>query len=193
MGRACLITCGSISLTIVAIWAILAITSEDCPEFDLQPDFDPTKYTGVWYEYARDKTIPFERGDCIKVWYTDEDYESEGRITVINSMLAHPDVETYDAKEGSTFNHIKGYAECEGAKCEVNFFWYIPSGDYRVVSTDYENYSVVYSCSKYLGFYKMQGAWVLGRGLSLASEYLNKGVSLLKENAGYKEEDLYFT
>ena len=85
MGRGCLITCGSILLIIGAIWAILAISSEDCPEFALQPDFDPLKYTGVWYEFARDKTIPFESGDCIKVWYTSEEYESKGRITVINS------------------------------------------------------------------------------------------------------------
>ena len=74
----------------------------------------------------------------------------------------------YDADDESAFSYIKGYAECEGAQCGVSFFWYTPTGDYRVVSTDYENYSVVYSCEKYLGFYRMQGAWILGRGFSLA-------------------------
>jgi len=51
----------------------------------------------------------------------------------------------------------------------VQFKWFTPKGDYRVVSTDYENYSIVYSCSKLFGFYKVEFAWILGRVSDISS------------------------
>ena len=39
----------------------------------------------------------------------------------------------------------------------------MPEGDYRVVYTDYNNYSVVYSCMDILGVAKSEYIWVLSR------------------------------
>lgn len=61
---------------------------------------------------------------------------------------------------------------CEGAHCAVKFKWFVPQGDYRVVSTDYENYSVVYSCSKVFGVYRVEFAWILGRIADISSSVL---------------------
>ncbi|ESO95175.1 hypothetical protein LOTGIDRAFT_117552, partial [Lottia gigantea] len=44
----------------------------------------------------------------------------------------------------------------------VSFFKLLPSAPYKVVETDYENYSVIYSCSKF-GFVKSELAWILTR------------------------------
>jgi apolipoprotein D and lipocalin family protein len=41
------------------------------------------------------------------------------------------------------------------------------SGNYWVVDTDYENYSLVYSCKSYLGIMKSEAVWFLSRKRTL--------------------------
>ncbi len=83
---------------------------------------------GIWYENARDAAIRFEKGDCQVARYSNEDLATEGKITVINSQWNKNFIEP---------DSIKGFATCQGAHCNVNFKWYAPKGDYRVLSTDY--------------------------------------------------------
>lgn len=45
-------------------WLVANQMTEDCPEVQLQPDFQALSYQGLWYEHARDKNIKFEKGDC---------------------------------------------------------------------------------------------------------------------------------
>jgi len=103
-----------------------------CPKPALQENFDVNKYTGVWHEYVRDRSLPFEYGDCVQAKYT---LRRDGLVTVHNSQY-------YQGK----IDDIKGAAICEGPHCRVGFFLFL-NGDYRVLNTDYENYSVVYSCT----------------------------------------------
>jgi lipocalin len=37
------------------------------------------------------------------------------------------------------------------------------TGDYRVLETDYTEYSVVYSCKTFLFFFKTENIWILTR------------------------------
>lgn len=39
----------------------------------------------------------------------------------------------------------------------------MPGGPYRVIDTDYKTYTLVHSCSIFLGVYKMEYNWVLTR------------------------------
>ena len=41
-----------------------------CQDIQLQENFDATRYTGVWFEIARDKQMIFERGECAQARYT---------------------------------------------------------------------------------------------------------------------------
>jgi lipocalin len=57
-------------LTTLAIISLIETTSAKlsfgrCPDPSLEPNFDKTQYSGIWYEYARDKGILFEYGDCV--------------------------------------------------------------------------------------------------------------------------------
>ncbi len=54
------------------------------------------------------------------------------------------------------------------------------NGKYWVVDTDYENYSLVYSCSKILGIFKAESAWFLSRTRQLDETK----TSLLKSKLG---------
>ena len=51
----------------------------------------------------------------------------------------------------------------------MRFSPYAPLGDYKVVSTDYENYSIVYSCTDVL-VGKFDLFWVLTRDQDLKPE-----------------------
>ena len=154
-----------------AVWIIAAIATEGCSDFvKLETDFNATRYTGLWYEHARDENIKFEKGHCQQARYRDDgELASDGRLTVINSQH----------KDGS-FDTVKGFAECEGGQCSVEFKWFVPKGDYRIVATDYDNYSVVYSCSKILGIYKVEFAWILGRTQQLQDSIRSNAYDLLK-------------
>jgi len=119
-----------------------------CPEPSLKAGFDKTQYIGVWYEYARDKSILFEYGDCSQAYYT---ARSDGLIGVQNSQSFN-----------NKIDQVKGDAKCNGAHCKVKFFLF-RNGDYRVLDTDYTTYSVVYSCSTFLWFIRTEYIWILTR------------------------------
>jgi len=64
------------------------------------------------------------------------------------------------------FQSIDGNATCNGAQCAVVFFGH--SGDYRVIETDYESYSLVYSCEQVSANLKFEASWILSRTPLLA-------------------------
>lgn len=121
-----------------------------CPEPELHASFDVNQYVGTWYEIRRDKSILFEYGDCVQARYSLRD---DGLIKVQNSQ--------FNAFTNKV-DDVVGSAKCNGAQCKVGFFL-TRNGDYRVLSTDYTNYSVVYSCSTKWFFFKNEYIWVLAR------------------------------
>ena len=73
----------------------------------------------------------------------------------------------------------------------------MPWGNYDVVDTDYENYSVVYSCTNFLfGLYRSEYAWILTRSHSdldpeKAKHYEKLGREILERDVpGYDTSHL---
>ncbi len=151
------------ALTLTFLGAVQSTKKEGaCEVIELQPDFDATRYVGTWYEQVRDKTFNFESYDCNQAHYT---LNQDGSIAVLNS-------EFNEAK--GKIETAKATAKCNGAQCKVYFVPFV-GGDYRVLSTDYENYSIVYSCEdSFLGKSSDELIWVLARQPQLSEEIKTK-------------------
>lgn len=121
-----------------------------CAQPTLQAGFDVSQYTGTWYEAARDDGIIFEYGECTQARYS---ANADGTVGVHNTLM-NPYTGQVDG--------AKANAKCNGPACKVKFFLTY-SGDYRVVSTDYTNYAVVYSCTNYFWLAKSESVWILTR------------------------------
>ena len=132
-------------------WGAVKSQSKECPFPQLQQNFQTKPYLGKWYDFAH---LPnkFQQGECSTATYN---LKSNGEISVYNEQVLT-----------TGWDSILGSASCESdnsGQCWVRFSKFAPKGDYRVISTDYTSYSIVYSCSKVLDAYQLEYAWVLAR------------------------------
>ena len=148
-----------VSLAVLALFGLASgrIVPGQCSEPQLKENFDATSYTGRWYEIQRDNGQAQEAGyDCQNAVYSLQD---DGTLALKNSMY---NIQTQD------YQFVTGTAECNGAHCAVKIFG--NKGDYRVLDTDYQTYSLVYACSNVDESTKKVAAWILSRDTALAQE-----------------------
>jgi apolipoprotein D and lipocalin family protein len=120
------------------------------------------RYFGLWYEIQRDANFVFSYGeDCETMEYSGTD---DGGLHVRNSQWNSLTSER---------EAIEGTAVCDGAKCEANFFSFAPLADYRVLDTDYTNYSVVYSCADLPSNQRLEDLWIISREQTLSQELID--------------------
>ncbi|CAM2119207.1 unnamed protein product [Caretta caretta] len=140
-----------------------------CPDPPVQENFDVTKYVGKWYEIEK-LPASFEKGICIQANYS---LKENGKIKVVNQELL----------SDGRINQIEGeavQADNELAKLGVSFYWFMPSSPYWVLSTDYENYSMVYSCTTFIWLFHVEYAWILSRTPQLQPETVERLKNLLR-------------
>lgn len=135
-----------------------------CPQPSVQQDFSVSKYMGTWYEIEKLPAM-FERGTCNQATYT---LLSDGTVKVRNAELL----------SNGKINSIEGVAKVKDpsqpAILDVGFFKGVADAPYWVLSTDYESYSLVYSCSDYLGLFHIDFAWVLARTRELTEDVMSQ-------------------
>jgi lipocalin len=158
------------------------ITCDTIPNLD---SFDPVAYMGDWYEIAHQKSQPGQPDSwtCTLAQYTDLDTES-GAFKVYNSNQF--------SWGGPRFG-IHGNAQClpeyGPGKCAVRFVpWKSWEANYQIVSTDYENYSIVYNCVP--DFAQM---WILSRTPTLSDDTMTKVMGIISDIVpDYETNELYF-
>lgn len=150
-----------------------------CPKQQLVANFDINKYLGDWFEYVRDSSMPFESGECSTAHY---ELKANGKVKVLNS----------EVREDGEWHVAEGEAYCDGntAQCHVRFSNLSPFGDYEVLDTDYNNYTVVYSCTSFW-FFHAEAGWVLTRDATFNAEA--QVDYLIGKSNGLTRNDLHFT
>ncbi|KAK2822621.1 hypothetical protein Q5P01_022686 [Channa striata] len=150
-----------ISLVLLSVLAANSqvIQPGRCPVPAVQEKFDASQYLGTWYEIQK---LPnsFQLGECSTATYS---LRSPEVVDVLNSELLA------NGKVSSIRGTAVAKDPAEPAKLLVSFFETSPPSPYWVLSTDYTNYSLVYSCTN-LGSRHMEFAWILSRQPTLPEE-----------------------
>ena len=148
--------------TSAAIFAGVAAGSSMCPGFEPVADLDLAKYAGKWFEVTRDKENRYQHlHSCVHVEYDHEGDESELGLTSHN----------YKYNSGWSSSTGVAYPSENGLKLEIDQIPDIaqrgPKPNYFILATDYESYSVSFSCPRFKMFTK-DFLWVYSRKLTLS-------------------------
>jgi len=135
-----------------------------CPEVRVVRDFDVERYFGRWFPITMFYRAAEDGLSCVSAEYLPGE---EGRVRVINSGRT-PDGDVRSL-EGTAFAPDPNM----GAKLKVQFFIGQTPGDYWVLDTDYDSYSLVHACSEYFfGWLNVQSNWVLARDRMLSEDVI---------------------
>ena len=151
-------------------------------------DFDLKKYMGVWYEKARTPNF-FQKTEAIN---TTAEYAllDNGKVSVTNSSL-------FENKERKINGEAKIFDKENIGDLSLtfgkNFFskW-LMRGRYKIVKTDYENFSFLYIKTNYFFFWSKIYAWILTRDPNPKEEVMEDYIEDFTNLTGLKREDLIF-
>ncbi|KAL2097195.1 hypothetical protein ACEWY4_006402 [Coilia grayii] len=162
----------ALSLTLLCVLVVDAqvIHLGKCPDPPVKQNFDVASYVGRWYEIQKLPNV-FQKGDCGQATYT----LGDGVVNVVNAELL-PDG-TYSEARGTA----KPVDPAEPAKLAVTFFPGAPPGDYWVLDTDYNNYTLVYACKNYGPLYA-DFIWIMSRSRTLPQETVEQLQNTLTSN-----------
>ena len=113
---------------------------DQCQMPAVQQNFDIEAYLGLWYEQRRDQDCRYEQGICDTAQYS---LRTDGNLRVLNS-----DYDEEDGKwvGGAVVGKVVDPDAHEGY-LQISIAPFLPGGDYKILSTDYTNYTVLYSCT----------------------------------------------
>ena len=143
-----------------------------CQEPTVQQQFDLDAYLGLWYEQRRDKECSYEDGICNTAQYSLTD--DPDTIRVRNNEL---DDGVWGGGTGKAF--VVDPSKDEGY-LKVKFVPLVPAGDYKIMETDYTNYTVLYTCTGFLGAYSVEYVWILTREPEPSDDVMNKALDVVR-------------
>ena len=145
-----------------------------CQKPEVQQDFDLNRSLGLWYEARRDKDCIYEKtkGICNTAEYSLND---DGSIRVVNDEW-EDDTSEWGGGVGKAT--IADPSKNEGY-LYVKFGTFIPKGDYKVIETDYDSYTVIYTCMGLPGVYNIEYAWILTRDVHPSDEVMQKAFNAI--------------
>ena len=130
--------------------ASASIVSRQCQQPDVVQNFDLTDYLGTWYEAVRDQGTWYERGICVTAQYSALE---DGTVRVQNDIWQE-DKQKWQAVTISA--EVADPSKDEG-------YLLVGGSDYKVISTDYTGYTLIYCCQELGKFASSEQVWILVR------------------------------
>ncbi|XP_053401332.1 apolipoprotein D-like [Mercenaria mercenaria] len=153
-----------------------------CKNFTTQENFDVERYAGGWYDIEKTYFAGQMDKSCTKAVYT---LRPDGKINVINEDL------TSDQKEENTTG-VAFYKD-ENVKSKLTVqLGSSPEANYWIVETDYETYSLIWSCAELVGLAHADIGWILGRKQTL-DENLKERLKKKLTDIGLQYQQFYKT
>merc|ERR1712062_859452 len=140
-----------------------------CGPFPTVKQFDPQRYSGRWFEYSNYFAFFQLFGKCVTANYrvlpSNPLYGNNVEIEVINKAINSITGAPIEAKGSAILNDP--FDPLVPGELIVNFedqpsFSRSTSTNYNVIDTDYDNFTIIYSCNNY-GFLKSELLWILTR------------------------------
>nr|XP_022915566.1 apolipoprotein D-like [Onthophagus taurus] len=147
-----------------------------CPEIETMDRLDVNRYMGKWYEAERYFAVFEFGGKCVTADYVPS---KDGSINIINQQTS--------ALTGIR-STIEGKANMNGRSDDPKLTITFPQlplnlqSPYWILDTDYDTYSVIWSCNK-LGIFSLRNAWILTRSKKPALSSMEKAYSVLDRNS----------
>ncbi|KAL3988709.1 apolipoprotein Da, duplicate 1 [Oreochromis niloticus] len=142
-----------------------------CPEPAVQTAFSLKQFMGRWFEIAK-LPAQFEKGRCIETNFT---LTTSNSIRVVSSEILKGEVKK-----------IEGIGVVEDiknpAKLGISYSYVLPYSPYWILSTDYVNSALVYSCTDILRLFHVDFAWILGRTRTLPESTIEKAKEIFANN-----------
>ncbi|XP_045478258.1 uncharacterized protein LOC123683308 [Harmonia axyridis] len=144
-----------------------------CPEVSVQENFDLNKYLGTWYEEEKYFAIFEVDARCVAAEYS---LNENGTVKVLNTQI-----DKLTGKKSSIEGSAKAASSSGEGKFAVNFpgRGFQADAPYWVLETDYENYSVVWSCVDITPPISARFAWILTRERNPSQDVVNKAQAVL--------------
>nr|WJZ69064.1 apolipoprotein D-like protein 2 [Nilaparvata lugens] len=150
-----------------------------CPDYVPMADFDMERYLGTWYEQERYFRVMEAGSRCVRTNYTKA---VDGRILVASEITG---------RLSGLKRVLEGQMDLQG-KSRLNVKYnttpFPIEMAYTVLDTDYDTYSVVWSCSG-LGPVNTQSAWLMTRERLAPGTVLQKAYGVLDK---YKISRTFF-
>ncbi|XP_061198008.1 apolipoprotein D-like [Saccostrea echinata] len=172
-------------LVIVASFVAVSQAQEfgafGCPTISTKDNFNLTRYLGTWYEIYKFKANFENNEKCIQANYQ---LKSNGHIRVNNTGVS-----ISDGSPSTAIGDIYIPDPSVGSRLKVKFASAAPYGNYWVLDTDYENYTLIYSCTSILGISHFEFGWILARSRTLPDSTIQKLFGIMD---GYKINTHHF-
>lgn len=118
-------------------------------------EFSAVDFLGLWFDIYRNIDFVYAKGNCTQALYY---ISPDNKIIAKNSEIVNQ-VNCSAQAEVFIDSSIQG-------QLYAKFFHFAPAGDYKVVHTDYNNTSLIFSCTSLIVAHKKY-AWILGRNINV--------------------------
>ena len=145
----------------------------ECQMPEVQQNFDVEAYTGIWYEQRRDKDCYYESGICDTATYS---IKNETTLRVLNNDY----VEDTDKWRGGAVNGVIVDPSKHEGYLKITFLPFVPGGDYKILGTDYESYTVLYTCLTYPIKSNLEFVWILTRDPNPSDDVMNTALDVIR-------------